>query len=152
MELRFVGAKFLRRRRHCFVGNRFRKLREYGCTRMPPGKRIALYYVYLPTSVSLCKHLHRYNLFFISVRLTHWMLRFDRVSSSTTNTAGYFFRFFVYFLMYLQIYRGTDKNLKSLLSRVYVYLFPYPCSYIVIIHLSKRQKFSFWSLIKIGQV
>lgn len=39
---------------------------EYRCTRIPPGKRIALYYVYLPTSVSLCKHLHRYNLFFIS--------------------------------------------------------------------------------------
>lgn len=68
MELRFVT----RAKQNFFVGGGIVSQEidfgscEYRCTRMLPGKRIALYYVYLPTSVSLCKHLHRYNLFFIS--------------------------------------------------------------------------------------
>lgn len=67
-------------------------------------------------------------IYFLSVRLTQWMLRFDRVSYFATNTAGYFFRFFVYFVVCTCKYIcnwGTDKNLKSLLSHLYVSAFVY---------------------------
>lgn len=84
-------------------------------------------------------------IYFLSVRLTQGMLRFDRVSSSTTNTAGYFFRFFVYFVMYLQIYLKlrNRQEFKKLAFTCVCISSMYLCSYIVIIHLSKRQKFFF---------
>lgn len=79
-------------------------------------------------------------IYFLSVRLTQGMLRFDRVSSSTMNTAGYFFRFFVYFVMYLQIYLKlrNRQEFKKLAFTCVCISSIYLCSYIVIIHLSKR--------------
>lgn len=146
MQLRFIksGAKFLRRRRHCFVGNRFRKLRVQVHSN-------AFWQTYrpilcIPTSVSLCKHLHRYNLFFISsTNLVNAPFRSSFFFNNEYRgifLSRYLFRLFRYVLqIYLRL-RNRQEFKKLVFTYVYIFTL-YFCSYIIIRYLSKRQKFFF---------